>query len=100
MLVRLFLSAIDPGDLADLRRVFVEDIRPSLERQPGCRGVELVAGMEKNAGGLLEGAAMSRWDTRENLERALGTREVQESIIRVRQWLRQEPVTRTYEVLE
>lgn len=100
MFVRLFLSAVDPGDFDDIRRVFAEDIKPVLARQPGCLSIELVASVEKNAGGLVEGAALSRWESREQMEAALALREVRESIIRVRQWLRQEPVTKTFEVLE
>lgn len=100
MLVRLFISAVDPADLDELRRMFVEDIKPSLERQEGCESVELIAGIEKSPGGLVEGAALSRWRSRDDLERALDQREVQESIVRVRQLLRHEPVTKTFEVLE
>ena len=36
MFVRLFSSAIDPGDLADVRRIFSEDIKPVFESLPGC----------------------------------------------------------------
>ena len=100
MYVRLYLSAIDPSDLAALQKVFNEDVRPTLIQQRGCESVELVANVDRNAGGLVEGAALTRWQTLEDLEFALAQREVQESIVRVRELLRQEPVTKTYEVLE
>lgn len=99
MFVRLFVSAIDPVELDEVRRIFTEDVKPVLERQPGCQGIELAVNVDANAGGLVEGAAISRWTTKEDLDRALATREVAESIVRVRHLLRQEPLTKTYEVV-
>lgn len=100
MFVRMFLSSIDPDDLPRIRSIFEDDVKPALLKQHGCDGVELVVNVEPNAGGLVEGASVSRWRSREDLEQALTQREVQESIVRVRQLLRQEPVTKTYEVLD
>lgn len=96
----MFISAVDPEDLEQLTTMFNDDVRPILLAQEGCESVELVANVDHNAGGLVEGAAISRWDTREHLIEALDQREVQESIVRVRQLLRQEPLTKTFEVLE
>lgn len=100
MYVRMFMSSIDPNDMPAVQRIFNDDVRPALLKQPGCESVELVANVQRNAGGLVEGAAVSRWRSLNELEEALAQREVQESIVRVRQLLRQEPVTKTYEVLE
>lgn len=100
MFVRMFISSVDPDDLPRIRQMFDDDVRPALLDQPGCESVELLANVSRNAGGLVEGAAISRWRSREDLDGALARREVQESIVRVRQFLRQEPVTKTFEVLE
>lgn len=100
MFVRMFISSVDPDDLPRIRQMFDDDVRPALLDQPGCESVELLANVSRNAGGLVEGAAISRWRSREDLDGALSRREVQESIVRVRQFLRQEPVTKTFEVLE
>lgn len=96
----MYLSSIDPEDLPKIQAIFGDDVRPALLKQQGCESVELVANTERNAGGLVEGGAVSRWRTLQELEKALEQREVQESIVRVRQLLRQEPVTKTYEVLD
>lgn len=96
----MFSSSIDPDDLPALQQMFNDDVRPALEKQPGCEAVELIANTQENAGGLVEGAAMSRWRSLEDLEKALEQREVQESLVRIRQLLRQEPVTKTYEVID
>lgn len=100
MYVRMFLSAVDPADVPEFRRTFSEQIAPVLARQPGCESIELLANVEKNAGGLVEGVALSRWRSREELEAALALPEVQEAVAHAYQYLRQEPVTKVFEVLE
>lgn len=100
MYIRIFLSAIDPDDLGTIKKMFDDDIRPVLSNQPGCEGVDLVANVDTNAGGLVEGAVISRWTSLHELDAALRTREVEESIVRVRQLLRQEPVRKTFRVLD
>jgi quinol monooxygenase YgiN len=98
MYVRLFFSAVDPTDSDEVRRIFLEDVKPAFT-QLGCDSVELLVKTEPNAGGLLEGVLLSRWTTRDDLDRALASRPVAESLVRVRQLLRLEPVTHTLEVL-
>jgi quinol monooxygenase YgiN len=98
--IRLFQSAVDPADVDEITRLFNEDIRPVFERQPGCRHIDLAVNVTTNAGGLVEGAAFSSWDSLDDLEGALQRREVVEALVRVRQVLRQEPITKTFEVLE
>jgi quinol monooxygenase YgiN len=99
MLVRFFFSAVDPADSDEVRRIFVEDVRPAFEAS-GCESVDLLVNTERNAGGLLEGVVVSRWHSADDIERALRSRPVTESLVRVRQLLRLEPITRTFEVLE
>ena len=100
MYVRLFSSAIDPNDLSEVRRIFAEDIKPVFEAMPGCRSMELVVCMEKNAGGLVDGAALSRWDSFEQLTEAVESRAVSESLVRILPFLQLEPVIRTFEIVE
>jgi quinol monooxygenase YgiN len=98
-IVRIFYSAVDPSDSETVRQIFVEDVRPAFEAA-GCDHIELLVNTEPSAGGLLEGAVISRWGSIEAVESALETRSVTESLVRVRQLLRLEPITRTFEVLE
>ena len=65
--VRLFSSAIDPSDLAEVRRIFAEDIAPVFESLPGCLSMELLLGTDRNAGGLVDAAALSRWNSQDDL---------------------------------
>lgn len=99
MLVRFFFSAVDPADRDEIARIFAEDVRPAFEAEPGCAGVELLVSADENAGGLVEGAVVSRWRDGADVERALGSRGVTESLVRVRQLLRVEPVIRTFGVV-
>lgn len=97
--LRLFQTAIDPADVDALRRLFAEDVLPVYSDLPGCLGIELVMCVGSNAGGLVEGAALSRWTGLEEMEKAIGSRPVAEAQVRILQLLRQEPVIRVYEVL-
>jgi quinol monooxygenase YgiN len=97
--VRFFFSAVDPSDSDEVRRIFVEDVRPAFQ-ELGCHSVELLVNTEPKAGGLVEGVVVSRWESHDDIDQALRSRAVAESLVRVRQLLRVEPVTRTFEVLE
>lgn len=97
MFARLFQSSVDPADIDHVRRLFAEDVKPAFEAQPGCISMELFLNVRPSAGGLVEGVAISRWHTLEELERALASRDVRESQVRILQLLRVEPVTKTLE---
>jgi hypothetical protein len=98
--VRLFTSAIDPNDLSEVRRIFEEDIRPVFESFPACESMELLLGTDRNAGGLVDAAALSRWKTHDGLTAAIESRGVAESMVRILPFLKLEPVIRMFEILE
>jgi len=98
--VRLFSSAIDPNDLPEVKRIFAEDVGPAFESFSGCLSIELLLGTDPNAGGLVDAAALSRWNTQEELTTAIESREVAESIVRMLPFLQLEPVIRMFEVVE
>ena len=98
--VRLYQSAVDPADVDEVRRFFNDDVKPVFDAIEGCEAIELLVSVTGNAGGLVEGCALSRWRSLEDLEAALATRPVQEALVRVATMLRQEPVTKTFEVLD
>jgi hypothetical protein len=100
MIVRLFSSAIDPSDLPDVQRIFAEDIAPVFGALPGCISMELLLGTDRNAGGLVEAAALSRWNSHDELLTAIDSRPVAESMVRILPFLQLEPVIRMFEILE
>lgn len=100
MFVRLFTSAIDPNDVGEVQRIFAEDIRPVFESFAGCVSMELLLGMDRNAGGLVDAAALSRWKTPDDLSTAIESRAVAESMVRILPFLQLEPVIRMFESVE
>jgi quinol monooxygenase YgiN len=98
--VRLFSSAIDPSDLTEVRRIFGEDVAPVFESFPGCLSMELLLGIDRNAGGLVDAAALSRWKSQDELTTAIESRAVAESMVRILPFLQLEPVIRMFENVE
>jgi quinol monooxygenase YgiN len=97
--LRLFSTAVDPSDLDEVQRIFTEDIKPAFEGMAGCSGLELVVSIEKSAGGLVDGALLSHWTSLDELNAALESRTVAESMVRILPLLQIEPVTKTFEIL-
>ena len=98
--LRLYQSAVDPADVDEMQQLFVDDVVPAFGRTTGCLGIELAVTVAPNAGGLVEGTAISRWSSLEEMQEAIASRGVQEALVRVRQLLRQEPVSKVLEVLQ
>jgi len=98
--LRLYQSAVDPADVDEMRRLFAVDVAPVFAHCPGCLGLELTVSVEPNAGGLVEGAAISRWSSLDEMASAMASHDVQEALVRVRQLLRQEPVSKVLQVLQ
>jgi quinol monooxygenase YgiN len=97
--LRLFQSTIDPADVEEVRRLFIDDVLPVYKKLKGCLSIELVMRSEPNAGGLVEGAALSRWESRDAMHEAVMSRPAKEAQVRIVELLRQEPVIRVFEVL-
>ena len=97
--LRLYQSAVAPADVEEIKRLFVDDVVPAFSGASGCLGIELAVTVEPNAGGLVEGTAISRWSSLGEMAAAMASHDVQEALVRVRQLLRQEPVSKVLEVL-
>ena len=97
--LRLFQSAVDPDELVELRRLFLDDVRPAFVTVPGCLGIELAVGDHSNAGGLVDVDAISRWASAEEMASGVASRPIQEAVVRFRSLLRQEPVAKVLKVL-
>lgn len=97
--LRVLQTAVDPTDVDTVRDLFADDIVPAYQGLAGCLGIELVMNVQHNAGGLVEGCAISRWDSHDAMDAAVASRGARESHVRVFELLRQEPVVRVFEVL-
>lgn len=100
MFLRVYSTAVDPSDLPEIRRIFAEDIKPIFEGMPGCVSIELAVCPVSNAGGLVDGAAVSRWESHAAITEALDSRAVAESMVRILPLLQLEPVVKIYEIVE
>ncbi|MGZ8785734.1 MAG: antibiotic biosynthesis monooxygenase family protein [Acidimicrobiia bacterium] len=99
MIVRMFMSAVAPGDVEELVRLFTEDVAPAFEAHPDCLGIELIREERPGVGGLIDGGVITRWTSPEAMEAALDTPEIKTSQVRVRALLHRLPLRKTYEVL-
>jgi quinol monooxygenase YgiN len=90
---------VAPADVEEVRRRFHDDVVPVFTRHAGCLGLELTVNVAPNAGGLVEGAAISRWASLDEMASAMAAEDVQDAIARIRGLLRQEPVAKVLEVL-
>lgn len=98
--IRIFQSAIHPADVEIVRRCFAEDVRPAFEAADGCLSIELAINAEAWTTGLIEGTAISKWEGLEAMETALESRALQESQVRIQQYLRTLPLVQIFTVLE
>lgn len=98
--LRLYMTAVDPADLEEMRRLFQADVQPAFAGLDACFGLELVVSLEKNAGGLVEAGVVSRWSSIPDMDAAFASRAVNEGIVRFRELLRQEPVLKVFEISE
>jgi quinol monooxygenase YgiN len=98
--LRVSSTAVDPADVAEMQRLFAADVRPAFAGRAGCLGLELAVCVTHNAGGLVDAEAISRWASLPDMDAALASREIQEAMVRVRQILRQEPVSKVLEILQ
>ena len=99
MVIRLFLSAVAPGDIDRLIEYFTEDVIPAFQAHPSCLGIELIRAEKPGLGGLIEGGAFSRWTSVEEMEAALAGADLVASQARIRELLRREPIRKVYEVV-
>ena len=96
--IRILQSAVDPADIDTVIQLFADDVVPAFNGIRGCLDIQLLMSVESNAGGLVEGAALSRWESREAMEKGVNSRQATEAQVRIVQLLRQEPVVRIFEV--
>ncbi|GIU92452.1 MAG: hypothetical protein KatS3mg011_1358 [Acidimicrobiia bacterium] len=99
MVIRLFLSAVAPGDVDEVIELFRSDVVPAFRAHPDCLGIELVMAEQPGVSGLVEGGAITRWKSIEAMEKALTSPELVASQARVRKLLRREPIRKVYRVL-
>ncbi|HYI46030.1 MAG TPA: antibiotic biosynthesis monooxygenase [Actinomycetota bacterium] len=100
MIVRIFDTAMDPADVEKGKQLFREQVKPAFESFDGCRGVEMVLGVEEHSQDLVDIASISRWDSLESIEAATASDEYKAALENIRKLFQQSPIVRHFELVE
>lgn len=100
MIIRMFDTAIDPDDVERAKQLFRTQVRPAFETFEGCHGIDMYMGLEAHSGGLVDVAAISRWDSRDAIETALATPEYEEALTELKKLFQQVPLVRHFDAVD
>jgi quinol monooxygenase YgiN len=97
MIIRIFDTAIDPGDVDRAKDLFRDTVRPAFEGFPGCNGIEMFIGVEDHSGDLVEVAAVSRWESIDAIGKAVDSEDYTGALAELRKLFVQAPLVRHFE---
>lgn len=97
MIIRVFDTAVDPGDVEQAVSLFRSEVAPAFESFAGCRGIELLVGVDEHSGDLVEVCAISRWESRDAIEAAIASDEYRQALAEFRKLFQQTPIVRHFE---
>ena len=100
MIIRMFDTALDPDDVEHAKELFRTQVRPAFESFAGCHGIDMYMGLEAHSGGLVDVAALSRWDSRDSIEAATKTPEYNEALTELKKLFQQVPLVRHFEIVD
>lgn len=100
MIMRMFDTAIDPDDVERSKELFRTKVRPAFEAFEGCHGIYMYLGLDDHSGGYVDVAAISRWDSRDHINKAVASREYDEALSEMKQLFQQAPIVRHFEQVE
>lgn len=100
MIIRMFDTAIDPDDVEQAKELFRTQVRPAFESFDGCHGIDMYMGLEPHSGGLIDVAAVSRWDSRTAIDAAIKTPEYDEALVELKKLFQQVPLVRHFEIVD
>ena len=96
MIIRIFDTSVDPGDVEQAVAVFGSDVSPAFDAFAGCRGIELMVGVDEHSGDLVELCAISRWDSRDAIDAAIGSDDYRQALVEFRKLFQQTPIVRHF----
>ena len=99
MIIRLFDTTVDPGDVDAGIALFRKDVAPAFDAFDGCHGIELFVGVDEHSGDLVELCAISRWDSRGAIEAAIESDDYARALSEFRKLFQQTPIVRHFTVL-
>ena len=100
MIIRIFDTAMDPGDIEKAKQLFRDQVRPAFLGFEGCTAIDMCIGVEEHSGDLLDVASISRWTSLDAIHGATGTDEYQAALAEIRNLFAQNPIVRHFEVTD
>ncbi|HEV2754623.1 MAG TPA: antibiotic biosynthesis monooxygenase family protein [Actinomycetota bacterium] len=96
MIIRLFDTTVDPGDVGRATELFRADVAPAFDAFPGCHGIELLVGVDEHSGDLVELCAISRWDSKDAIDAAVDSDDYRRALAEFRKLFQQSPIVRHF----
>jgi quinol monooxygenase YgiN len=100
MIVRIFDTSVDPGDVELGKQLFREQVKPAFLAFDGCHDIEMLINIGEHSGDLVEIAAISRWDSVAAIEAATKTPEYERALEELRKLFAQSPIIRHFETVD
>ena len=100
MIIRMFDTAIDPEDVERGKAIMKDKTTPTFAGLAGCHGITFFMGLEDHSGGLVDVAAISRWDSMEAIESAMETDEYKQALAELKEIFQQTPIVRHFEAVD
>ena len=100
MIIRMFDTAIDPEDIEHAKELFRTVIQPAFAAFEGCQGIDMFMGLDNRTGELVEVAAISRWDNREQIQTATDSGEYSEAMTEFKKLFQNAPIVRHFEAVD
>ena len=100
MIVRIFDTTVDPGDVELGKQLFKDQVKPVFLRFAGCHDIEMLISVEEHSGDFVQIAAVSRWDSIDAIEAATKTSEYDTALMEIRRLFAQTPIVRHFETTD
>lgn len=100
MIIRMTDTAINPEDADRAKQLFLEKVRPAFEAFDGCRSVDLLVGLSEQAGGFVDVALVSRWESEANIRSAVDSPSYEVAMSDLKSLFEQNPIVRQFDTVE
>lgn len=100
MIIRMFDTAMSPEDIERGKELFRSQVQPAFEKFEGCLGIEMYLGLEEHSRGLVDVAAISRWESEAHIQKALASDDYREALADLKLLFQQNPIVRHFEPID
>ena len=100
MIVRIFDTSVDPGDVDLAIQLFNDEVLPVFLAFDGCHGIEMLVSVDEHSGDLVQIAAVSRWASTEAIEAATKTNEYEVALSNLRKLFVHSPIVRHFSAVD